>query len=100
MALLTSSESTASSHLDLADKLTSQVANALVEKEKRKEIIRSRVSELALSRRCRPPSDELSQIADPLIRRPQYAGYYEDLISQRDAYFHDRAKVRLLLNDS
>ena len=44
MALLTSSESTATSHLDLADKLTSQVADALREKERRKEVIRSRVS--------------------------------------------------------
>lgn len=43
MALLTSSESTASSHLDLADKLASQVADQLREKERRKEVIRSRV---------------------------------------------------------
>ncbi|KAL7411044.1 hypothetical protein BDY24DRAFT_146356 [Mrakia frigida] len=65
LALLTASESTASSHINLADKLTSSVSDALKEKEIRKEKIRTR-----------------------------YYSYYEDLISQRDAYFQDRAKYQ------
>lgn len=44
LALLTASESTASSHLNLAEKLTLQVSDALKEKERRKEVIRTRVS--------------------------------------------------------
>lgn len=56
LALLTASESTASSHINLAEKLTLQVSDALKEKERRKESIRARVSSLFLRTFASPSS--------------------------------------------
>ncbi|CED83894.1 Cdc42-interacting protein CIP4 [Phaffia rhodozyma] len=64
-SVLNFTEEASNAHVTLADQLTKQVADVLREKEKRKEVIRTR-----------------------------YGTYYQELLDQRDKYYQDRLKTK------